>query len=176
MAFMPRPEVQPVRRRMAELTYSCTTVMDLGCGKGDEVGDWFDSETYIGVDCSPHLIAIAKELWPGFTFLAEDILNLTTQVDACILKAVLEHLPETEAIAVYDHARSLCRKLIVVWHTEPRNDMGEYTWYAGELGMMQQNRHRRSVFAGTHISHERIGKHNLWVVRGGTAPRTTEIL
>jgi SAM-dependent methyltransferase len=175
VAFMPNPEVQPVRQRMAELTQGARLVVDLGCGKGDEVGDWFDPETYIGFDCSPHLIAIARELWPGFAFFTKDILELSSPVDVCMLKAVLEHLPETEAVAVYNHARSLCRKLLLVWHTEPRNDVGEYMLYDGELGRMQQNRHRRSVFEGTHISHERIGKHTIWVVRG-TAPNHTEVL
>ena len=165
-AFMAVPEVQPVRQRMAELTSSARLVVDLGCGKGDEVGDWFDLATYVGVDCSPELIRIARQRWPGYLFFAKPILELTTVADVCILKSVLEHLPEVEAVAVYNHARSLCRKLLVVWHTEPKNDMGSYAVYDGELGKMQQNRHRRSVFEGTHISHERIGKHNIWVVRG----------
>ena len=174
-AFMAVPEVQPVRRRMAELSHGARLVVDLGCGKGDEVGDWFDPKTYVGVDCSPELIRIAQRRWPGYLFMTQPILELTTVVDVCIIKSVLEHLPESEAVAVYNHARSLCRKLIVVWHSEPRNDLGHYSSYAGELGLMIQNRHKRSVFEGTHISHERIGKHNLWVVCG-TAPGDVEVL
>lgn len=158
-AFMSVSEIQPVRERLSKLVRG--TVIDIGCGKGDEISDWFDEHQYFGIDCSPALVRIARHRNPGYKFAALSALDCRGSWDYAIVKAVLEHLPPDEAIAVYDHARTLCETLLVAWHTEPGEE--RLSWYDGELGKMMQNRHDRSRFAGE-ISREVCGKHVIWSV------------
>lgn len=159
-AFMAVSHVQPVRKRLAEIVGN-GTIIDIGCGKGDEVSSWFDPVTYFGVDCSRELILFARERNPGYRFSTLGALDIVGHWNYAIIKAVLEHLPPYEAQAVYDHARTLCDTLLVAWHTEPGRE--SLAWYDGELGRMQQNRHSRNMFGGS-ITREVCGKHVIWQV------------
>lgn len=54
---------------------SYAKILDAGCGYGDilqlmVVGDF---SCYLGIDLSPHLLTIARQNWPGFTFLEYDL-------------------------------------------------------------------------------------------------------
>lgn len=151
-------EVQPVRARLAQIV-GRKTVVDIGCGKGDEVSDLFDRQTYLGIDCSPALVRIARRNNPGYRF--EVATNLRGHWDYAIIKSVLEHLPPAEAVALYDLARTVCDTLLVAWHTEPGRE--RLYWYQGELGQMMQHRHDRGAFSGT-ITRETCGKHAIWTV------------
>lgn len=161
-AFMPKPEIQEARARAAEIVGK-RMVIDLGCGKGDEVSSLYTKEQYLGVDVSPELIRLAEKQNPGYAFECCDILDVRGRWSCGVIKAVLEHLPPREAIEVYEHARGVCRELICVWHTEP--GIEKLSLYQGELGEMQQNRHDRRLFRGVH---ERIvlDKHVIWCVDG----------
>ncbi len=76
---------------------------------------------------------------------------------------VLEHLPPGEALAVYNHARTVTGVLYVVWHTEPGATYVPRQ-YQGELREpMSQNIHKTSMFSGM-IRREVVGKHVIWVV------------
>jgi SAM-dependent methyltransferase len=158
--FMPISEIQPVRALLARMV-GHGTVIDIGCGKGDEVSDLFDSSKYLGVDCSPALIRIARHRNPGFRFSATEARKVNGFWDYAIIKSVLEHIPQDEALAVYEHARTICGILLVAWHTEPGKE--NLAWYDGEIGRMQQNRHDRSKFSG--VEHREVcGKHVVWQV------------
>jgi SAM-dependent methyltransferase len=158
--FMPISEVQPVRTLLARMV-GHGTVVDIGCGKGDEVSDLFDPEKYLGIDCSEALIRIARHRNPGFRFETIQGLDLNGHWDYGIIKAVLEHVPPDEAVAIYENARRVCDVLLVAWHTEPGRE--NLAWYDGEIGRMQQNRHDRSKFSG--IEHREVcGKHVVWTV------------
>lgn len=159
-SFMPVPEIQPVRAKMAQIVGS-KTVIDIGCGRGDEVEALFDQHTYFGIDCSASLVRMARARNPGFRFALMAAQGVQGHWDYAIIKAVLEHVPREEAVAIYDHARTLCDTLLVAWHTEP--GIENLTWYDGELGRMQQNRHDRSLFGGS-VTREVCGKHVLWTV------------
>ncbi len=154
---------QKVRRRVAEIV-GRGRVLDLGCGAGDQVSQYFTPDQYLGVDCSGELIMLARERNPGYLFTVGDGRLVAYRVgwDYCILKSVLEHLPLDEALVLYERARSLCQTLLVVWHTEPKG-RADYRKYQGELGTMLQNRHDRLLFAGVQ-KREVCDKHVIWTV------------
>ena len=159
--FMAGKDIQPVRKRLAEIVGK-HRVIDIGCGPGFEIKELFDPHTYFGIDCSRELVLIARQRNPGFAFASIDALSVEGHWDFAIVKAVLEHLPEADALAIYDHARSISDTLLVAWHTEP-SMQPEYATYQGELGQMQQNRHNLRAFAGN-IARERCGAHVIWHV------------
>lgn len=159
IGFMPQPEIQPVRARLAELVGD-RYVVDIGCGKADEVSNLFAAEKYLGIDCSPELIRIARRNNPGYIFLRCDAMDMTSHPCA-IIKAVLEHLPPAEALTIYNHVRSITEVMYVAWHTEPGKE--KLSTYDGELGVMLQNRHDRKLFHGI-TSTEICGKHVIWTV------------
>ena len=159
--FMPTPEIQPVRKRLAEIVGQ-SFVIDVGCGKGDEVSTLFSPYQYYGIDCSAELIRFARINNPRHRFTHTPAMQLETQgFKFAIVKAVFEHLPPDEAVAVYNHVRSLVPIMLVAWHTEPGKE--KLSTYDGELGTMMQNRHDINIFRGT-IGREVCGKHVIWTV------------
>lgn len=159
--FMADAPKQRVRSRIAELVGS-RSVVDVGCGKGEEVSDLFTPSQYTGVDCSPELVSLAKRANPGYHFIVGDGRDLSGSWDVGVVKAVLEHVPAEEALAIYEHVRSLVDVLYVAWHTEPGEP--QFRTYAGELGTMQQNRHDHALFDGM-TAREVVEPHVLWTVR-----------
>lgn len=161
--FMADAEKQPVRTRLAELVDG-RMVKDLGCGKGEEVNDLYEPGRYLGIDCSEELIQIAREKNPDYAFLTLPIQKAPRFLGVGIMKSVLEHLPVEEAVAVYEHARSITEVLFVAWHTEPGNRLKMET-YQGELNEpMLQCKHERGLFRGVK-RREVCGKHVIWEVR-----------
>ena len=144
--FMAPHGKQEVRGLLARLVGD-RSVLDIGCGKGMQVAEFFDPNRYIGIDCSPALIDLAREDNPGFEFRVADARELEGHWPCGIIKAVLENLTQPEAVEVYDAARRLCDVLYIAWATAPGTSAKVRT-YDGELGTMQQNRHLRSVFKG----------------------------
>jgi len=159
--FMANAPKQPVRRRLAEIVGE-RKVVDIGCGKAEEV-DFYMPDQYLGVDCSLELLRIAHVHHPLYNFEHRSALSLSGHWPFGIIKSVLEHLPSAEAIAVYNHARTITGVLLVVWHMEPRTDSTLHT-YDGELDTpMQQNRHSKAGFMGM-IRREVCAQHVIWTV------------
>lgn len=171
--FMPDAPPQPARKRLAALV-GARSVIDIGCSRAEEVGDLFTPEQYLGVDCSRELVLIAQRRWPKHSFLvcsAQDLpdrarqgIDGRTKWDCGIVKAVLEHVPAEEAVAIYEAARLVCRTLFVCWHWEPVGLERKET-YDGELGKMLQIRHRRDLFSGV-LAREAVHRHTIWTVAG----------
>ncbi len=159
MAIAPR---MPVRQRLAELVGG-RTVLDFGCGKAEEIGNLYTREQYVGIDCSPELIKHARLRWPGYNFDVMAIQDVVGHWPCGIMLAVLEHLPLSEAVAVYTHARSVVDELYVGWHTEPHNRRKRVHFYQGELDTpLQQNCHPRYFF-GDIKAREVVGtSHVIW--------------
>lgn len=160
--FMANAAVQPVRRRVSEIVGEWD-VVDLGCGKGEEVGLYLPDQ-YLGVDCSAELIRIAQYRNPHYPFQVSSVQDLEGHWTFGVLKAVLEHLPGAEALAVYNYARALTDTLLVVWHMEPSKLDPYEARYQGELAEpMWQNRHPLAPYHGM-IEREECGKHVIWTV------------
>lgn len=159
-SFMAGAKPQAVRARMSQIV-GPAQVIDIGCGKGEEVAWLYRPWQYLGVDCSPELVRLARQRNPGYEFLAKNALDLDGRWPFAVMKAVLEHLPPDEAVEVYEHARTVSEVLLLAWHTEPGRE--HLTTYDGELGTMAQNRHDRDRFEGVRSRHV-VGPHVLWVV------------
>jgi len=159
--FMPVPEIQPVRKRLAEMVRN-SFVIDVGCGKGDEVSTLFTPNQYYGIDCSAELVRIARRNNPRHRFTHTSAMEIKMYGHRyAIVKAVFEHLPPAEALAIYNHVRACVPIMLVAWHTEPGKE--KLSTYHGELGTMMQNRHDINSFRGT-IGREVCGKHVIWTV------------
>lgn len=159
--FMPRPEIQPVRTRLAHIVGE-EDVIDIGCGKGDEIASLYEPDQYFGIDVSPELVKIAKRNNPGYRFEAMQCSEITGFYSYTIIKSVLEHLPTEEALSLYEDARFICDTLLVAWHTEP--GVFECRRYTGELKSPQiQIRHPIPLFKGVE-KREVCGKHVIWTV------------
>jgi len=157
--FMSPAQKQPVRKRLAEIVGN-GTVIDVGCGKADEV-EFFDPREYSGIDCSVELIWLAVQNHPKYKFGTINALDLEGTWDFAIIKSVLEHLTTEEALAVYNHVKTCCHLMLVVWHTEPGEEV--LKTYDGELGEMMQNRHDVRLFKGV-VDREVCDKHVIWTV------------
>ncbi len=142
---------QPVRAEMAAATRG-GTVLDVGCAKGAEIRQLFDPALYLGVDISPQLIDLARELNPGFRFLQADATRLPfadDSFDFAISKSVLEHVPSEEvAVAIFRELARVGRRAIVVWHTPPIYDETEIIVLHGYIpSPLYQNHYARRAFA-----------------------------
>lgn len=165
--FMSRFGVQPSRAFVAQLIGPTGTVVDLGCGRGDEVSDLFTPEQYTGVDCAAELIKIARQKHPRHQFCVAEAAKVRGWWDYGIIKSVLENLSEDEAVALYRNALAICGTLFVVWHMEPTLGRPTYDTYAGEVGTMQQNRHRWQAFVPpVPVFREQCERHMVWKVAG----------
>ena len=161
--FMANAAVQPVRKRLQEIV-GAWNVVDLGCGKGEEVSEHWHHKQYLGVDCSVELIRIAQYRHPHYLFQVSSVQDLAGHWTFGVMKAVLEHLPYLEALAVYDCARALTDTLLVVWHMEPSKMDPYEARYQGELAEpMWQNQHPLFPFQGM-VEREECGKHVIWTV------------
>lgn len=157
-------KIQPVRTRLAEIV-GRRSVIDLGCGKGEEVSALYKPAQYMGVDCSEELILLSRVKNPGYHFYTYSILEMQRRYfEVGILKSVLEHLPPLEAVEVYEHARTITTDiLLVAWHTEPGAHLIT-KHYKGELDTpMLQCRHKRDLFGGVQ-RREVCGDHVIWEV------------
>lgn len=161
--FTPDPPPQPARKRLAELVDG-RPVLDIGCGRAEEIGDLYTPEQYIGIDCSPELVKLASEKWPGYRFERCAAQEIQSRHPVAIMKAVLEHVPPAEAKWIYDHVRMYVDTLYLCWHWEPTAELKE-TFYVWEGVPMQQNRHARSMFDGV-IAREEVPNHVIWTVAG----------
>lgn len=158
---------EPVYRRLAEHVGTEATVLDLGCGKAEYASKYFRSEQYRGVDCSPALIAMARATNPAHLFYVNGGpgFHPAALPDYVLVKSVLEHIPEDEAVALYETALRLSRiAALIAWHMEPTSDRATVQHYEGELGTMLQIRHRREAFRGAVLRREVCGTHVIWTV------------
>ena len=145
-------------------------VLDLGCGKGKEVKKHYTICQYLGIDCSPALIDLARRDNPGFRFdVAELDEYLKRLPDKCtpvaIMVAVLEHLPSL-AIAqqIVSQARRISEELIIGWHTPPKFARTEIISVRAELDRpIWQNRYAAGTFEATEVRPVKAGE--LWILR-----------
>ncbi len=76
-------------------------ILDAGCGNGRLVRALLNKKiTYLGIDNSPELVKVAKNNYPGYQFLVNDILELDSitqnNFDYIFFIAVLQHIPSQE--------------------------------------------------------------------------------
>ena len=91
-------------------------VVDIGCSRAEEIGNLYTPEQYVGLDCSPALIACARAAWPGYRFGVCAAQDITGRYPVGIMKAVLEHVPPKEAVEIYEHVRRHVGVLYLCWH------------------------------------------------------------
>lgn len=164
--FMANAPRQPVRARLAALVQG-RTVIDLGCGKAEEIGELYTPAQYLGVDCSIELIKYARNRWPLYLFSVAAIQELNGHWPIGIMLGVLEHVPFDEAVVMYERARMLVDVLYLGWHTEPHDQRKRIYFYQGELDTpLQQNRHPRQPFRGIREREEVGTSHVIWTVDG----------
>ncbi len=161
--FMPDAPPQLARKRLAELV-GIRSVLDIGCSRAEEIGDLYQPAQYLGIDCSPALVAIARERWPEYQFEVCPAQEIEGHWPVAIMKAVLEHVPPVEALTIYNHVRAHVGVLYLCWHWEPSVEQ-KLTTYESVLGKMQQNRHDRAMFQGVR-QREVVENHVIWTVDG----------
>lgn len=144
-------------------------VLDLGCGKGKEVKENYAICRYLGVDCSPALVNIARRDNPGFRFEVEELDDYLSRLpDKCapvaIMVAVLEHVPTLgTALQIFNEARRVSEELIVGWHTPPNFRKTEIIDVSAEFPVWQ-NHYARGTFCADEVRPVRGGE--LWITRG----------
>ena len=90
-------------------------VLDIGCGPGQFADCLFHLagiREYVGLDFSPHAVAMAKEACPRGTFHVGDAtttdLHRTLEHDITICTEVLEHVPNDLGVLQRFTGRCLC--------------------------------------------------------------------
>ncbi len=75
-----------------------TTIVDVGCGTGGNIGSLGDDYRCVGIDPSPEAIELARERYPRVRFIAgeapEDLGDVARQAKLFLLTDVLEHVPD----------------------------------------------------------------------------------
>ena len=79
------------------------TVIDVGTGNGyylNRIADLFPGKTYVGIDHSAELLAIASQhiQREQISFLKQDLWELTGIYDFAILRLVLQHVPDVAGV------------------------------------------------------------------------------
>ena len=162
---------QPIRAVMAQMTRG-GTVLDVGCAKGAEIRELFDSRAYLGLDISPPLVELARVENPGFRFVRADATCLPfadRAFDFAICKSVLEHVPSEEiAVGIFRELARVGRRAIVVWHTPPIYAATELIVLHGYIpSPLYQNHYARTAFEfdDLRVDRRRIDEaFELWVV------------
>ena len=106
---------------------SAKNVLDLGCGTGDHISHiarYFPDKFYTGVDIDEHFINIAKEQTKALkncTFYCADLYDFSQgQYDFVILRAVLQHLKDTDRFM--KHLPNLLQDHAVVLFSDTTSD------------------------------------------------------
>lgn len=170
-------EQQRVRTVIAQRIGPFRSVIDLCCGPGIDAPR-YNTDKYTGIDISPVLIQVAREMNPKHHFLQADATNTGIgggQVDCVMIKSALEHVPtEAIAVAILREAMRLAKhEVFVAWHTPPRVDLTEtkiiqFKDYRPHFGHdIYQNHYRRSVFALFLMDSkvEQIDNFQLWTLK-----------
>jgi SAM-dependent methyltransferase len=74
-------------------------VLELGCGSGTAAAALADGRSYTGVDLSAGQLAMARERFPGLTFLRGDLTTISfpdEAFDAVVAFWVFNHVPRAE--------------------------------------------------------------------------------
>lgn len=161
-----------VRKAMAEIVGK-STLIDVGCGKGFEVREYYSPFQYLGIDPSPRLIQIAKAEQPRFHFIVGRGENLPVPAesyDYSLCKSVLEHVrTESEATTIFDELIRVARKAaLVAWHTPPHDGPAEFRELHGYIpDPLWQSRWNAAAFARPHVAVEKLQVENfeLWICR-----------
>ncbi len=82
-------------------SFSGLRVLDLGCGPGNSVKIFLDSD-YTGIDINPQYIRRARRSYPGLKFITADLteFELDDEFDVILINSFLHHLniPPAEKI------------------------------------------------------------------------------
>lgn len=157
----------PIRELVAQKVDG-RSILDLGCGKGIRIKNFYSKEKYYGIDCSIELIKIAKEDNPSYTFYHVDILSFlkfltNNQISVGIMISVLEHVESLEiAQDILNEARRVCQTLYLGWHHPPYYKETKIIKIKAELNtLMHQNHYKENSF-GNPSSVEKIQLAELW--------------
>ncbi len=101
------------------------SILDVGCGTG-RVAREYSWEKYIGVDISPIIVRVAREINPEYKFKvmnAEKLKFKDNSFDVVMCGGVLPHMPsEKVAVKIVGEMARVCRKLLLItWSTIPGN-------------------------------------------------------
>ncbi len=156
-------EHQRVRSVIVKLVRPEEWVTEIGCGNGID-SEKYAASKYLGLDLSPALIEVARELHPRHRFREWDVINVQLpsllRADVVFTKSVLEHTATVEdALAILKNMLEHAKRLVIVaWHTWPR-EVAALARVPGHFGFeVNQNCYRRADFASL------IG-HRAWRVR-----------
>ncbi len=165
-----RASSHPVRDLVAAKV-GASPVHDLGCGRGIRIADLYSPAQYIGIDCSPALVAIARRDNPEHEFIVADIADYLDglapkSLTSAIMISVLEHTPTlADAQRLYRAARRAARSFYLGWHTPPRFKQTEIRQVKAELDApIWQNRYAAGTFDGA-VDVQRIPDFEIWTVR-----------
>src|SRR5258708_19148167 len=77
-----------------------TRVLDLGCGLGN-MSTLFSPKGYLGVDLDPESIEIAKQNYPKYSFLVDDITKFSSKdrFDLVTVIGVFHHINDHQMVA-----------------------------------------------------------------------------
>lgn len=145
-------------------------VLDCGCGKGKKVKENYAICRYLGVDCSPALVRVARNDNPGFRFEVAELADYLRELPdkhypVAIMVAVLEHLPSLDiALRLVKEAMRVSDELIIGWHTPPKHNRTEIKLVGAELDRpIWQNHYSRAAFSPGSITKVKGGE--LWSMR-----------
>lgn len=87
-------------------------VLDLGCGPGNTIKTILEQDktcSFTGIDLSETFIGIAKDRFPGFEFIQQDIraLELNSEFDVIIASFCIVHLTDEETAGFLQTVSSL---------------------------------------------------------------------
>lgn len=99
------------------------TVLDVGCGNGNDSGR-YSPDNYMGIDISSTLLKAAKKMHPNHTFLCCDASEMPFedgQFSTAFCVSLLEHLHSIKDTrdVLKEMVRVASRKVIISWHKIP---------------------------------------------------------
>jgi len=136
--------------KLAEVIKDNDRALDVGCGNGRLLEALKDKKIdYLGVDASRELLGIAEMHYPGYKFIAGDILRLSeipeAGFDYVFCLAVLHHLPGRELrVVALKQLKEKVKKdgkiIITVWNLWSRKKYRRLVWKFAFLKLAGKNR------------------------------------
>ncbi len=108
--------IQRVVERAAKDARRILTVADFGCGGGDlaaKISKKLNVKV-TGIDANPHIVAYARNRYPGISFITQDVFENTTTYDIITATLFVHHFDDDQLVRLFRSMKEHSRVGVVI--------------------------------------------------------------
>lgn len=109
------------------------SILEIGCGLGNNLNKFKDTEVVVGIDISEHAINIAKNRFPNFQFYVDNLLKLKLRdpFDLVFTSGVVEHIEPKLLDHAFNEMFRMSKKYILNIEAYDETEH-EINWHRGK--------------------------------------------